>query len=207
MLKFHDVEQNESEWFELRAGGVGGSSIGCIMANFGKSFGEPAKKLASKVAVEQITGKPILDGYTNVNMQRGHEQEGEARELYELETFSDVTNGGIYIDGNRKVSPDGMVGNDGLIEIKSVISSQQMATIEKGKYSSSYKWQLYYNLLVTGREWIDYSSYCADFPTGKQLFIYRIYAKDAAEEFAKINVRLDEFFELVNKKKEIINNL
>ena len=62
---FHDVEQNTDEWFALRAGMLTGSGFGKIMANYGKAFGDPAKKYAANIAIEQITGTPISSDYSN----------------------------------------------------------------------------------------------------------------------------------------------
>ena len=69
---FHDVEQNSEEWFELRAGRLTSSNMGKVMANYGKAFGNPAKQLASKIAVELITGKPMdSNSFSNAHMERG----------------------------------------------------------------------------------------------------------------------------------------
>ena len=95
-FKFIDVNQNSDEWFKLRAGMLTSSKLGVIMANFGKSFGEPAKKYAVQIASEQITGDPISSGYSNEHMDRGHQQEPIARMLYEEQSFCDVGNGGFF---------------------------------------------------------------------------------------------------------------
>ena len=95
MFEFHDVDQNTDEWFAMRAGLLTSSKLGTIMANYGKAFGEPAKKYAVNIAIEQITSKPIASSYSNEHMERGHEQEPIARMLYEEETFSEVSNGGF----------------------------------------------------------------------------------------------------------------
>lgn len=81
MFEFIDVEQNSNEWFELRAGKLTSSKLGIVMANYGKALGEPAKKYAVNIAIEQITGEPIASTFTNAHMERGHEQEPIAREL------------------------------------------------------------------------------------------------------------------------------
>ena len=103
------------EWFDLRGGRLTSSKLGVIMANFGKSFGEPAKKYAVNIAIEQITGNPIASTYTNDHMQRGHDQEPIARMMYESEQFCDVTNGGFFESEFIGCSPDGLVGDDGVI--------------------------------------------------------------------------------------------
>ncbi len=194
---FLDIEQNTDEWLSARAGHLTGSAASKIMANYGKSFGEPAKKLAVNIAVEQITGVPISEGYSNSHMERGHEQEPIARMRYEEELFCDVKPGGFFDNGFTGCSPDGLVDSNGVVEIKSVIASQQYKRIKSGAYDSAYKWQLIFNLIETGREWIDYVSFCATFPAGKELFMQRIFAAELETEFEMVSVRTNEFKELV----------
>ncbi len=195
---WHNIQQNTDEWLALRSGKVTGSAISKIMANNGKAFGEPAKALAVDIAVERITGKPSPQGYTNAHMQRGHEQEPLARMVYEDKTFTDVANGGFYDNDLTGCSPDGLVGDDGVVEIKSVIRSVHYKRIAKGGFDPSYRWQLAFNLLQSEREWIDFISYCADFTDDKKLFIYRVYKEDFNDEFNQIKTRLKEFFSLVD---------
>lgn len=201
---FHDIQQNTDEWLKMRAGKVGGSSIGAIMANYGKAFGDPAKKLAVKLALEQITGQPQASGYNNSHMERGHEQEPIARALYEETYFCDVLNGGFFDNGKTGVSPDGRVTREGLLEIKSVIDSVQFSTVKRDGFDPKYKWQCVFNLKESECEWIDYVSFCADFPEGKRLFVDRIYIADCIEEAEMIDKRLAEFWPLVDETKKII---
>lgn len=203
---FHDIEQNSDEWLQLRAGKITSSNLGKIMANYGKAFGEPAKKYAADIAIEQITGKPAESGFSNDHMMRGHEQEPFARALYENETFSDVTNGGFFCDDQKGCSPDGMVGNDGEIEIKSVIRSVHYANVKRQSFDPVYKWQLIGNLLFAARDWIDFVSYCSGFPDGKKLYVFRVNHCDLDKEFAMIQSRTDEFLGLIETTKEIILN-
>ena len=203
-----DVAQNEDEWFDMRVGRLGGSSIGKVMANFGKAMGKPAHDKAVQIALEKIRGRSFEDGYTNAHMERGHEQEPIARRLYEETLFVSVTNGGYFTLGDDiGVSPDGRVNDDGIIEIKSRIASIHYETVRLQRFPPGDKWQLVFNLKVSGREWIDYVEYCAEFPEGKKLFIQRLYAKDLKKEFDMIDIRLKEFFKLVSDKTAVIQNI
>lgn len=207
MFKFHDIEQNTEEWFFLRAGKLTSSKIGLIMANFGKAFGEPAKKYAVSIALEQITGKPVFSGYSNEHMERGHEQEPIARMLYERENFCSVDNGGFFEGDWIGCSPDGLVHDNGVIEIKSVIPSVHFSSIKRQSYDPSYKWQLIANLKFTGRDYIDFISFCSEFPDDKKLFVTRINKETLKEEFKMIDSRLEEFKSVVDEaKKTIVNN-
>ena len=88
-----DVIQNTDEWLNLRIGKITGSHYSSIMANYGKAFGDPAKNYAMQIALERATGRRVEDGFSNSWMERGHELEQTARDLYELETFETVSEG------------------------------------------------------------------------------------------------------------------
>ncbi len=170
-----------------------------------KSFTDTAKKAAITIARESVTGKrSLVESYSNAHMERGHEQEPLARTLYEDLTFCDVANGGFYDNGLTGCSPDGRVNDDGLIEIKSVIDTTHFATMQRNSFDPAYRWQLYFNLKESGREWIDFVSYCADFPEQTQLFCHRIHANLSGEAFKQIDLRLLEFEVLVCDYKKII---
>lgn len=175
-----------------------------VKKDLSKSFGEPAKQLAVDIAIEQITGNRIENNYTNEHMERGHEQEPIARALYESEYFCKVDNGGFYDNGDTGCSPDGLIMSDGLAEIKSVIPSAQYKTLTRGTYDPAYKWQLNFNLKESGRDWIDYISYCANFPDNRKLIVYHMFAKEQSAEFKMIDDRLSEFKALIIQTKHNI---
>lgn len=205
-FKFHDVDQNGSDWHQLRSGKITGSAIGKAMANYGKAFGEPAKKYAVEIALQQITGKSTGGGYSNEHMERGHEEEPLARMAYEDEYFCDVTNGGFFECGDLGCSVDGLISTDGVIEIKSAIPSIHYARIARQSFDPAYKWQLVSNLKFTDREWIDFVSYCSDFPEDKRLYVHRSYKADFVEEFKMVDKRIAEFRHLIAKTKATILN-
>ncbi len=206
MFKFHDIEQNTDEWYQLRSGKITGSAIGKAMANYGKAFGEPAKKYAVEIALQQITGKPTGGGYSNEHMERGHEEEPLARMAYEAEYFCEVTNGGFFEFGDLGCSVDGLICDDGVIEIKSAIPSMHYSRIARQSFDPAYKWQLVSNLKFTGRDWIDFVSYCGQFPDDKKLYVHRSYKADFVDEFKMVDSRIDEFRGLIAKTKETILN-
>jgi len=189
-----DCVQNDDAWLDLRGGKVTGSAIGKVMANYGKAFGEPAKKLAVNIAVERVTGKRVeTDGFKNAHMDRGHIQEPIARMKYEDTYFVDVGNGGFYDNGKTGCSPDGRVGENGLIEIKCVIPTVHYATIKRGGYDPTYKWQYFFNIRESGADWLDFISYCSGYPEHNNLYVYRIHKEDIQAELEQIQIRLKEF--------------
>lgn len=206
MVDFWDGEQNTPEWFQVRSGKLTFSNLGKVMANFGKAFGEPAKQLAVRIALEQITGKSQESDYTNDHMERGIVEEPVARALYEDETFCEVKPGGFFTDGGfLGCSPDGLVGDSGLIEIKSAIPSVHYARVKRQGLDPTYKWQCIGNLMLTGRDWLDFISYCSSFPVDKRLYVHRVHIEDVKEPVAQILTRAIEFEQLVNETKTVIS--
>lgn len=197
--QWHDVQQNTEEWQNLRTAKATASNFACFMANDGNAFGDPAKRYALQLALERITGKKAEFSFKNDDMDRGHDQEPIARMLYEDERFVDVTNGGFFDCGQFGDSPDGLVGNDGVIEIKSVIASTHYATLKRGSFDPAYRWQLVGHLDCTGRDWVDFISYCSDFPESGQLIVYRQDRDDFKEELKRLADRRAKFLDLVSE--------
>lgn len=196
---FHNVAQNTDEWQALRLGKATASNFACFMANEGKAFGDPAKSYALQIALERITGEKDDNGYTNEHMERGHEQEPIARMLYEEENFVEVSNGGFFDWIHYGDSPDGLIGTDGVLEIKSVIPKTHYATMQRGSYDPAYKWQLIGHLDCTGRDWVDFASYCAKFPEENRLIVHRVLRSEVQDEIERLNARRNEFLVLVNE--------
>ncbi|HCB8947030.1 TPA: YqaJ viral recombinase family protein, partial [Klebsiella pneumoniae] len=146
-------------------------------------------------------------GFTNDHMERGHEQEPIARMLYEEMNFVDVDNGGFFDHETYGDSPDGLVGRDGLVEIKSVIAATHYATLTRGAFDPAYRWQLIGHLDCSGRDWVDFISYCSDFPDGKQLIVYRLTAAECQSEIGRLRARRNEFLSLVAETKRMILEL
>ena len=133
------------------------------------------------------------DGYSNADMERGHIEEPAARALYEAETFYAVQNGGFFCDDYIGCSPDGLVGEDGGIEIKSVLPQTHAATKRRGNFDPAYGWQILGNLTHTGREWWDFVSYCSFAPEPYQLLVYRIHREQYRTQIQQLLAREQRF--------------
>lgn len=204
MLSFHDIEQNTEPWEALRLGKATASQFGTFMANYGKAFGDPAKRYALQLALERITGRKASAGFSNEHTERGHEQEPIARMLYEEEHFARVTNGGFFCCQTYGDSPDGLVGSDGVVEIKSVIAPVHYETIMRGKFDPAYKWQLVGHLDCTGRQWVDFVSFCADFPDESKLSVHRLRREECEAELKMLTERRAQFLTLVSEIEDHI---
>ena len=207
-LKIHnDIDQNSIDWLNLRAGRITGSQIGKVMANYPKAFGPPAKAYASDLALERITGNPVLTGFHNDQMARGHEQEPVARQLYEEQTFSEVEQVGFISVGDYiGCSPDGLVDDDGMTEFKSRVPNVHFEFIRKGTIDAMARWQCIFNMHFSGRAWCDYASYCEQYPEGHQLSIKRLYLNDYADDVEKLLTRLSDFEGLIGECNDIIRS-
>lgn len=201
-MRFHNVEQNTEEWFDLRRGVATSSNFGKIMANYGKAFGEPAKKYAYKIAYERVTGQDLEeDKYSNIHMENGHTYEPIACSEYEYETFNQVSNGGFCLhETNDHIgsSPDGLIYlNNGGIEIKSVIPFTQSKTLKRNKFDPAHKWQILGNIWICKLDWLDFISYGFRNTDKNRLFIDRINADEYKEDIKNLEERVYEFLGLV----------
>lgn len=196
---FHDVEQNSEAWDALRLGKATASKFSCFMANGDAAFGEPAKRYALQIALEILTGRKAEYSFKNDDMERGHAQEPIARMLYEEQHFVDVSNGGFFCWETYGDSPDGLVGAEGVVEIKAVIAPTHYDTLRRGSFDPAYRWQLIGHLDCTGRRWVDFASFCSDFPEDRQLIVHRLTAEDCAAEIERLRARRAQFLALVNE--------
>ena len=201
---WHDVQQNTDAWNALRCGKATASSFGLFMANETKAFCDPAKRYALQIALEITNGRKAEFSFSNDHMERGHEQEPVARMLYEDEYFVDVLNGGFFDWDTYGDSPDGRVGKDGVVEIKSVTAPIHYATLRRGSFDPSYRWQLIGHLDCTERQWVDFVSYCSDFPEEKQLIVHRLHRADCELEIARLRQRRADFIGLIQETLKTI---
>ena len=177
--EYYVFPQGSPEWRAIRLGLVTASNIGKLITPTGK----PAKnqgvtEYAQKLAAERVN--EFADEMpTTFQMNRGHFEEILARDLYSRE-FAPVTEVGFVTNKIGGVlvgaSPDGLVGDDGGIEIKSRLGKFQIATFLNNEVPPEYMLQIQFNLMVTGRDWWDFVQYS----NGMRLFVKRVFPNPAA---------------------------
>ena len=205
MRVFHDITQNTDAWMDLRIGKITSSQYGLVMANDPYSFGDRAKNYCTKLALERELGRHVGDSsFTNEHTERGHQQEPIARLLYEERYFVEVTNGGFFDCGTHGTSPDGLVNDDGIIEVKSVIFNVHRDNMRRGTYDPAYKWQIAGHIEGTGRDWVDFVSYCADFPEETQLYVHRVMRNAIRPLIDRLCERREIFNARIEKEREYI---
>lgn len=171
------TEQRTEEWFAKRAGKFTGSRFSDLMTK-GRGGKDSATKTALliQLAIERITGI-VIDGGSSAAMRRGTKLEEEAITAYEMKTGLIVSPVG-FIEHPRiamtGASPDGAIGDDGLLEIKCPSSMEKHYGAFFGEHADEYAWQVQGELFASGRAWVDIASYHPDFPPGTEIAITRV---------------------------------
>jgi len=177
------MEQGGIEWLALRAGKFTGSRFADLMATTRSGPSASRANLIVTLALEILTGEPEQT-YQNDAMRRGTELEPFARGAYEAHT-GELVERVAFVQHPAMpyvgVSPDGLLGNDGLIEIKCPASqAKHLAALRDGSHAAEYRWQIQGQLWVTDRQWCDAVSYDPRFPDGLQLAIHRVQRDEKA---------------------------
>ena len=151
-----DLEQGTPEWFALRLGVITGSKFKDVMA---KGQGKSRKSYMYQLAAEMITDE-MAESFTNDAMQWGTDNEPAARAMYELESGNEVDEVCfVKRDDFVGVSPDGLVGDSGLVEFKCPKTTTQIETFLSGKMPTSHKAQVQGQIWVCERDWCDFVSF------------------------------------------------
>lgn len=197
---FDTLEQGTPEWLQARAGVITASTIGqLITPKLKVSEAVTAKNLLETLVAERLSGwvEPTI---CSKDMQRGNLDEPLARDAYAKHTLSKVEQIGFMLRdfGAFKLgySPDGLVGDKGLIEIKSRRPKVQVHTIYLDEVPAYNMAQIQCGLLVSGREWCDYVSFCG----GMKLYIKRVYPMPEWQDvLLKAGLWAEQFMQVMEK--------
>lgn len=188
------MEQRTEDWYKARLGKVTASRVASVLAK--KDSATRADYLTDLV-LERLTGNPT-EMFVSSAMQWGTDTEPQARMAYEAHTNNLVDEVG-FIDhpaiANFGCSPDGMVGQEGLIEIKCMSSKNAIETLIAGKAPTKYIPQMQTQMAVMNRQWCDFVSFDPRLPEDLQLFVIRVNRDD--EYIAKLEEEVTAFLEEV----------
>lgn len=196
--------QGSDEWKQERAGHLTASRMADVLATL-KSGGEPASRrnLRTRLAVERLTGAPMEDGFQSKAMLDGIENERLAVVAYECRAQELVEGVGFVrhptIDWYG-ASPDGLIGEDGLLEVKCPIPATHVEYLMAGTAPRDYLPQMMAQMSCTGRKWVDFVSYCPLMPEKLRLFVVRLERDDA--EIARIEAEAVKFLAEVEEMTE-----
>ena len=185
-------QQRTSEWFAQRLGKVTASKVADVIARTKSGYSASRENYLAQLVVERFTGQPT-ESYTNAAMQWGTDQEPFARAAYEHHTGTMVEECGLVLHpeiSDSGASPDGLVGDDGLIEIKCPSTATMIETLLDDKIPGKYITQMQWQMACTGRAWCDFVCFDPRMPEGLQLYIKRVdrddaYIADLASEIRK----------------------
>jgi putative phage-type endonuclease len=187
------MEQRSEAWFAARAGKVTASRISDVLARTKSGWGAGRKNYAAQLVAERLTGT-VEPSYCNAAMQWGTDTEPHAREAYcqhmlcAVEEVAFVDHPTIAMAG---ASPDGLIGDDGLVEIKCPGTATHIETLLGGSIPDKYRLQMLFQMACTGRQYCDFVSFDPRLPETMRLFVQRLPRDDA--EIAEVEREVAAF--------------
>ena len=201
------MEQRTPEWYASRLGKVTASRVADVLAKTKTGVSASRENYLTDLVLERLTNQPG-ENFINDAMQWGIDTEPFAKMAYEAHSNNFIDNVG-FIDHPTieffGCSPDGLIGSDGLIEIKCPNSKTHLQTVLNAKAPTKYIPQLMTQMAVTGRQWVDFVSFDPRLPQDLQLFVIRVdrdneYIAKLEEE---VSIFLKEVEETVNKLRKV----
>jgi len=194
------VIQGSPEWFAIRAGKVTASRMADLTATTRNGYGASRANYMAQLIAERLTGVP-QDSYTNAAMQWGTEQEPLARAAYSFHRDAEVTEVGFILHpkiAESGASPDGTVGDVGLVEIKCPNTATHIDTLLSGSVPEKYVKQMQWQMACADRAWCDFASFDPRMPERLRLFVKRIERDD--KMIADLEAEVVKFLAELNEK-------
>ena len=196
------IEQGSLEWKLQRVGRVTASRIADVVAKTKTGYGASRASYMAELAAERLTGQPY-EQYVTADMKHGSATEPEARNFYSFMRDLPVEPAGFVTMGdNCGASPDGYVGDFGLVEVKCPKTSTHIATLLGAPIDQAYVDQMQWQMLVTDRQWCDWCSYDPRLPPALRLFVKRV---DRDE--ARITYLVQETEKFLNELADMVGKL
>lgn len=171
-----EIVQGSPEWFAIRCGKVTASRVADVVARTKSGLSASRANYMAELIAERLTGQPA-ERFSNAAMAWGTEKEPEARSAYEFYRSETVKEIGFVLHPSidqSGASPDGLVGTDGLVEIKAPNTSTHLDTLLGQMVPAKYVNQMQWQMACTGRQWVDFVSYDPRLPEAMRLFIKRM---------------------------------
>ena len=198
------IEQRTDEWFAQRLGKVTASRVADVIAKTKTGQAASRDNYATQLILERLTNNKE-EFFKSLAMQWGTDTEPMARQAYEVKRNVFVDEVG-FIDhptiDMSGASPDGLVGENGLVEIKCPESKTHMEYLMSGKPPPKYIPQMMWQMACTGREWCDFVSFDPRFPENLQILVVKV---EYDPKYVKmLELEITQFLDEVNKKVEIL---
>jgi len=204
------MEQGTDAWFEARIGKVTASRVADVIAKTKTGYSTSRDNYMAQLVCERLT-KQKAEGFTNAAMQHGTETEPLARLSYEVAQNVLVDEVGFVPHPSIEMagaSPDGLVGDDGLLEIKCPNTATHIETLLSQTVPGKYNTQMQFQMACTGRKWCDFVSFDNRLPHELQLFVKRVprddvFIKQIEAEIVQFLAELDDKITKLMKVKNV----
>lgn len=199
------IEQGTDEWFDIRLGKATASRFKDILSTIKSGESAARRNYRAELVVERLTGKP-LDRFKTSAMEWGTDTEDLARMTYMLTTGNKVEETGFWEHPALEAgaSPDGLVGEDGLLEIKCKNLANHIETLRNGKMPKEHEAQVQGQMLMTNRKWCDFVSFAPELFENAQIMIVRIYRDDSY--IKELEDQLEMFLKEVDTEVKFVRN-
>jgi putative phage-type endonuclease len=206
-----EIIQGTPEWFAARLGKVTASRVADVIAKTKTGWGASRANYMAELVAERLTGTSA-DKFSNAAMQWGTEQEPEARAAYEFRVGVDVLQVGFVPHPTIPMtgaSPDGLIGEDGLVEIKCPNTATHIDTLIGQTIPGRYVTQMLWQMACTGRQWCDFVSFDPRLPPSMRHFVKRLerdelrikeIEKDVAEFLSEVEHKVSQLVALYERE-------
>lgn len=201
-----DLVQGTTDWKQARCGLVTASRVADVVAKTKTGYGASRATYMGQLIAERLTGVPA-DGFSNASMQWGTDTEPQARIAYEFMTNVNVVEVGFVPHpsiADTGASPDGLVGDDGLVEIKCPNTSTHIDTLLGQKVPEKYLTQIQWQLACTRRQWCDFVSYDPRMPATMEMFVQRVERDE--DRIAELEKEVTTFLAEMRGKVDALRN-
>jgi putative phage-type endonuclease len=198
MIDLHEIVQGSDSWFQVRIGKVTASRVADVIAKTKTGYSATRDNYMAQLVCERLTGQKG-ESFSNAAMQHGTDTEPLARAAYEA--FQDILVDEVGFVPHPSIimagaSPDGLVSDDGLLEIKCPNTATHIETLLSQTVPGKYNTQMQFQMACTGRQWCDFVSFDNRLPEELQLFVKRVprdndFIKQMEDEVVKFLNELD----------------
>ena len=199
-----EIIQGSPEWFAARLGRVTASRVADVIAKTKTGYGASRKNYHAELVLERLTGT-ATEGFTSAAMQWGTDNEPDARSAYQFEKNIRVEQVGFVNHPSIAMtgaSPDGLVGENGLLEIKCPNSATHLDTLMSETIPAKYVTQMMWQMACTKRDWCDFCSFDPRMPENMRLFIKRLDRDD--QVIADLEAEVVKFLQEVSETVEAL---
>lgn len=194
------IEQGTIEWKLAKCGWVGASRVADITAKTKSGWSASRATYMGQLIAERLTDKP-MESFSSAAMQWGTDTEADARAAYQFETGVLVGKTGFVPHPSIRMagaSPDGLLGEQGLLEIKCPNTSTHIETLLGQSVPGRYVTQMQFQMASTGRSWCDFVSFDPRLPENMRMFVKRVERDE--RHIAELEAAVVEFIAELDKK-------